>query len=56
VAEVISERAMACRLMRLGVRKTPSCLTGCREYLLKEHGLDPFFIAARLKTELVHCL
>jgi transketolase len=54
VAEVISERALPCRLLRFGVRTTPSCATGSQEYLLKQHALDRFSMVGRLKRELLH--
>jgi transketolase len=39
VAEVIAEEALACRLLRCGVRTAPGGPTGGARYLLQQHGL-----------------
>ena len=45
VAEVIAERGLACRLVRLGVRDVPVGDTGSRSYLFERHGLSARCIA-----------
>jgi transketolase len=54
VAEVIAEKGLPCRLIRCGVGSLPSGITGSREWLLQQYGLDPSSVANRLKKELVH--
>ncbi|HEY7063026.1 MAG TPA: transketolase C-terminal domain-containing protein [Chloroflexota bacterium] len=39
VAEVLAEHAVPCRLLRLGVQRSPNGLTGSQDYLYREHGL-----------------
>ncbi len=46
VAETIAEHALACRLVRAGVRATPIGATGTRQHLYERHGLAPDQLAA----------
>jgi transketolase len=45
VAEVIAERGLPCRLVRCGVRSTPSGSVGGPAYLHREHGLSSDLLA-----------
>jgi len=40
VSEVIAEHGLACRVVRLGVRKNPDSITGSEDYLLRANGLS----------------
>lgn len=40
VSEVIAEHGLACRVVRLGVRKNPDSVTGSVDYLLRANGLS----------------
>ena len=39
VSEVIAEAGLACRLVRCGIKTTPTGITGSQEYMLRFHGL-----------------
>lgn len=39
IAEVVAENGLPCRLVRCGVKETPTGLTGSQQYLLQTHGL-----------------
>ncbi len=40
VSEVIAEAGMGCRLIRCGVRETPSGITGSTPYFYEQHGIS----------------
>lgn len=40
VSEIIAEHGLACRVVRLGVRKNPDSVTGSVDYLLRANGLS----------------
>ena len=40
VSEIIAEHGLACRVVRLGVRKNPDSITGSVDYLLRANGLS----------------
>jgi transketolase len=46
VAETIAEHALGTRLIRTGLRATPTGATGSRPYLYERHGLAPAQLAA----------
>jgi len=50
VAETIAEEGLACRLIRCGVHSLPTGITGSREFMFKQHGLDRSIIAARIRN------
>ena len=39
VSEVVAETGLACRIVRCGVKTTPTGITGSQEYMLRSHGL-----------------
>ena len=39
ISEVIAEAGLTCRLVRCGVKTTPTGMTGSQEYMLRLHGL-----------------
>jgi transketolase len=46
VGETIAEHGLGCRLVRSGLRVTPSGATGCRDHLYDRYGLSPARLAA----------
>jgi transketolase len=53
IAEVIAERGIDCRLVRCAVGEMPRAMTGSREYLHAQFGLDPASIAQRAREAIV---
>lgn len=51
-AETIAERELDCRLVRVGLRTTPSGASGTRAYLYERHGLSPAQLAETARTAL----
>ncbi len=52
VSEVIAEQGLHCRVIRCGVRETPSGLTGSTPYLYEQHGLSGLRLAQTAQTAL----
>jgi transketolase len=52
VAEVIADGAIACRLVRLGVREASSARSGSENYLNHLHGIDAASVVATVESEL----
>jgi transketolase len=46
VAEVVAEHGLRCRLVRVGLRSTPSGCSGSRRFLYERHGISAPSIAA----------
>lgn len=54
VAEVVAERGLACRVVRLGVRTRPDGVSGSQRYLHVRHGLSADALAAAALRALGH--
>lgn len=54
VAEIVAETGLACRLVRCGIQRAPSGLTGSMAFLNQAHGLSHTAIAERVRRELAN--
>jgi transketolase len=52
ISEVIAENALPCRLVRCGVRTTPTGITGSNDYMLRLNGLKDEQIATKVLEEI----